>query len=464
MRICFNARPAYDKASPLIYKHLKQKIENLKGTFVVSNDTDQASVLSIIPDAKTESISQFIEKYWGKGSPEKLSQFEKAYSCYPIWNYIYVDRFLVNYSYNDVIQYVCGMFEFYEYIFSEREYNYYFDETIATTQSYIAYIVAKRYDAKYIAVMAARGMETTHHYVVIDPFQHQFGFDKNYKTKEYDNKTKETASRLYEKYFSNYEKPSSMAFVKSKPSISIKLLFRFVKEFLNPDNHNKYDLINYKSYNNNLKQFVFYFKYLICKRYYADEMPNKKFVYYPLHYQPEASTLVCASKYEKQLFYIDSWAKSLPGDTILIVKEHYALVGHRAVDFYRSLKKYPNVTIISPWYPSLELIKKSEAVTTLTGTAGWEAMIIGKPVYLGGKIYFDNAPGIYDTTEAYLAYSEELCGASQEDVLTYLCEYVTNIFPGAVYFTRDEYLNEDNIMLIADSISNAIDRMENNVH
>ena len=28
---------------------------------------------------------------------------------------------------------------------------------------------------------------------------------------------------------------------------------------------------------------------------------NRKYVYFPLHYQPEASTIVCAAKYEKQL-------------------------------------------------------------------------------------------------------------------------------------------------------------------
>lgn len=84
---------------------------------------------------------------------------------------------------------------------------------------------------------------------------------------------------------------------------------------------------------------------------------SKKYVYYPLHYEPEASTLVCAVKYEKQLFFIDSWAKSLPADTVLYVKEHYAVLGHRELTLYKELKKYPNVVMIDPWESSRKLIK-----------------------------------------------------------------------------------------------------------
>ena len=86
-------------------------------------------------------------------------------------------------------------------------------------------------------------------------------------------------------------------------------------------------------------------------------------------------------KYEKQLFFIDSWAKSLPADTVLYVKEHYAFLGNRDPHFYEELKQYPNVVIVDPWESSRKLIENAVAVTTLTGTAGWEAMLLRKPVW-----------------------------------------------------------------------------------
>jgi hypothetical protein len=435
---------------------LSKSIPGLTGIFVVSNKSEQASVRRIYPDADVKIISDHIEKNWSKGSTEVLREYEKKYFCEPIWNLIYTDRFLIRYPFIDVIKYVCGMFSFYKSIFENRDIDFYFDETIATAQSYIAYYVAKHYGAKYLALMAARGFETTHHYVVTDPFQHQFGFNQNYKEKEYNSEVRKMAEKLYEKYQNNYSKPSSMVFVNSKPKFNIKLLARFARQFVNAENHNKYDLINYKCYNQSLNQFCFFFRYLLCKRYYSNSFPKQKFIYFPLHYQPEASTLVCATKYEKQIYFIDSWAKSIPADTLLVVKEHYALVGHRKLDFYRALRQYPNVVMLTPWTSSIELIKHAEAVTTLTGTAGWEAMILGKPVYLGGKIFFDNAPGIYDTSEAYGVYDEKKCGANRDEIIQYLCEYVANIFPGVVYFTIEKYTKMDNIKLIAISIYNAI--------
>ena len=39
----------------------------------------------------------------------------------------------------------------------------------------------------------------------------------------------------------------------------------------------------------------------------------------------------------------------------------------------------PNVEFIGKRVSSIELIKHSKLVSTITGTAGWEAILIGKP-------------------------------------------------------------------------------------
>ena len=124
------------------------------------------------------------------------------------------------------------------------------------------------------------------------------------------------------------------------------------------------------------------------------------------------------------MFFIDSWAKSLPADTVLYVKEHYALIGHRDPQFYKELEKYPNVFMLDPWEPARNLIEKAVAVTTLTGTAGWEAMLLRKPVFLGGNIVFDNAPGIIKVEDIYGNYLDMLGKWEQptrEEIIKYLC-------------------------------------------
>ncbi len=459
MKICFNARPAYDKASSLIFKELNGRDSDIKGTFVVCTKKDAMVVQSNVTNPDLRYMPGFIKEHWNEASRGKLSEYEKKFDASPVWKYIYMDRFLVNRSYEEIIGFVCGMFGFYDSIFSIGDYNIYFDETIATAQSYIAYLVAKHYGVKYVALMAARGADTTNFYVVTEPLQYQYGFDEDYKTKTYSEDICQKAEEIYNRYFDNYDKPKSMALVQSKPKLNLRQLARSVKMYFDKSCHDKYDLINYRAYRREFSQFMFFFKYIRCKKFYLNKVPDEKYVYFPLHYQPEASTLVCAPKYEKQIFYIDSWAKSLPADTVLFVKEHYALVGHRPYDFYKQLKKYPNVRMLSPWVPSVSLIKGAQAITTLTGTAGWEAMILGKPVYIGGSIYFDNAPGVYKIDEAFGAYREENKGAAKEDILQYLCEYISNIYPGGIYFTSSKYLNNENISLICDTLIKIFNEM-----
>ena len=183
-------------------------------------------------------------------------------------------------------------------------------------------------------------------------------------------------------------------------------------------------------------------------------MEKDKYVLFPLHFQPEASTIVCAEKYEKQLFFIDSWAKSLPADTKLYVKEHYAVLGHRDISFYKELKKYPNVRLINPWTDTQDLIKHAQAVTTLTGTAGWEAMLHKKPVFIGGNIFFDSAPGVIKLEDVFGNYITALKNwkqPSDHEIIQYLCAYHRVIYKGDA---SGNDLSECNIDLIVNSLIN----------
>jgi len=119
---------------------------------------------------------------------------------------------------------------------------------------------------------------------------------------------------------------------------------------------------------------------------------DKNFFFFPLHYQPEASTSVWATYYNDQLNTIKNIAFTLPFPYKLYVKEHPASIGLRSGGFYKKLKELPNVVLISPEENIENIIRKSSGVITLTGTAGMEAALSGKPVYVLGNVFYTYHP------------------------------------------------------------------------
>lgn len=120
------------------------------------------------------------------------------------------------------------------------------------------------------------------------------------------------------------------------------------------------------------------------------EEKTSPFVYYPLHHDPEASTMVLAPHATNQLSVIEALSKAIPAEWNLVVKEHFVMLGRRPVNFYKRLRKIPKVKLVKPSANSFELILNSEFVATITGTVAWEAMIFGKPALCLGRAHFQN--------------------------------------------------------------------------
>lgn len=116
---------------------------------------------------------------------------------------------------------------------------------------------------------------------------------------------------------------------------------------------------------------------------------DEKYVYYPLHKDPEASTSLYGKWYVNQLALIENISRSIPCGHKLYVKEHTFFYSSRPRYFHNWIKKFPNIRLISPHANSIELIKKSSLVLTITGTTGWEAILLQKPVITFGNIYYN---------------------------------------------------------------------------
>jgi hypothetical protein len=130
---------------------------------------------------------------------------------------------------------------------------------------------------------------------------------------------------------------------------------------------------------------------------------NQPYVYVPLHFQPERTTSPEAEVFANQFLMIDILSYTLPKGWKIYVKEHPSQfileLGYlgRTPDFYDRLLQYPHVQLVPLSATPFELIDKSQAIATGTGTVGWEAILRGKPVMCFGHPWYKGCEGVFYT-------------------------------------------------------------------
>ena len=462
--LCFMARRPFDDFSPAVYKKIKEKHDaDAKGIFITCDSKETKYIQDKF--GKDEVIicemSEFMNAHWDEFTIEKLAEYEAKYDAAPIWKYIYTDRYLIYRDYDYCVHTAAGLFAFWEHVFTTYQVDFFYDEVIATLLTYIAYLVGKKTGTEYYSLMLMRscGMDLTHHYILNDPFEKIYNFPEDYKNAPVTEEMRKKASDFLDAFEEKHSKPAFMSFSGRKPKWKARFFilpfFYLRQRFFNPFTRDKGSYIYYKAYEHTLDPMVFYFRYLASRKYFKKADLTKKFVYFPLHLQPEASTIVCAQKFEKQLYFIDNLVKSLPADTLLYVKEHYSFLGSRDNSFYEAFNQYPNVVLIDPWEDSIQLIEKSQCVATLTGTAGQESMLLRHPAIISGNIFYEDAPGFMKIEEIFDNYQQAMANYKQptrEEIIQYLAVYMSCGRPGNTYVMSDARLEDDNITLVAASM------------
>lgn len=120
-----------------------------------------------------------------------------------------------------------------------------------------------------------------------------------------------------------------------------------------------------------------------------------KYIYWAIHYQPECSSSPMGGYFVDQLLIAHMLSRCLPSDVIVYAKEHPLQAKNREIEFYKDILKLSNIKLVKKDYPTLELIDNSIAVATITGSAGWEALLTGKPVLKFGNSFYQYAPGVF---------------------------------------------------------------------
>ncbi len=121
---------------------------------------------------------------------------------------------------------------------------------------------------------------------------------------------------------------------------------------------------------------------------------GERFVYFPLHLQPEATTNPMGGVFVDQYLALETLCRALPAGWKVVVKENPAQrFAKRDYGFYEHLGAMEQVHLVSRKTSTFDLIERCEAVATITGTAGWEALFKGKPAIVFGHAFYRGAPG-----------------------------------------------------------------------
>ena len=127
---------------------------------------------------------------------------------------------------------------------------------------------------------------------------------------------------------------------------------------------------------------------------------NTSFVYFPMNINEEFNLLHYAPYYTNQIEVIRHIAKSIPINYMLYVKEHIiaGLRGWNDINYYKQIMDIPNVTLIHPHFDNDALLKNSELVITIRGTASLKAMQYGKPSIVFGEQPLQIMPSVFKVT------------------------------------------------------------------
>jgi len=192
---------------------------------------------------------------------------------------------------------------------------------------------------------------------------------------------------------------------------------------------------------------------------------NKKFVYFPLQWQPELTTSTLGGIYKDQLLAIERIRNLIPNEWKIYVKENPKQLGeYRGKYFFERLKKIPNVEYISKEVNTYDLLKNCQFSATITGTVGWESITGGKPTLIFGNAWYEKLPGV-------IKYSSK---TSLEDILntkinhTLLEKEYNNLLKKSGYGIIDRgyianyktYNNQDNTQHIKNSLKKIITNLK----
>ena len=197
------------------------------------------------------------------------------------------------------------------------------------------------------------------------------------------------------------------------------------------------------------------------------------YIFFPLHYQPERTTMPEGGAYHDQLLAIRTLSNAIPANWSIVVKEHpvqfnagKSAVVFRTQSYYEDLAAIPKVKIVDTSESSDKLVANAKFTSTVTGSSGWESLVNGIPCLVFGIPWYAPCRSCYvvKSPEDAVGAVEAIQAKSKDDVELDMLRFLA--------FYRDEFViggpNERNCresrrgydVLVASVVSALADRMK----
>jgi hypothetical protein len=127
---------------------------------------------------------------------------------------------------------------------------------------------------------------------------------------------------------------------------------------------------------------------LAARRLYSEQPVDRPFIYFPLQVADDYKLLGLRPHLADQESLIVEALDALPAGIHAVVKEHPMSIGRNSVRMLRRLARDDRIVVVGPYTSSLELVRRSAAVVTISSTVGLEALLYGKPVLTLGRPFY----------------------------------------------------------------------------
>ncbi|HZQ14691.1 MAG TPA: hypothetical protein VFB31_17940 [Pseudolabrys sp.] len=115
------------------------------------------------------------------------------------------------------------------------------------------------------------------------------------------------------------------------------------------------------------------------------DLEGRRFAYFPMHKEPEVWNMMRSPECFNQFAVVQAVSRDLPAGTLLAIKENLYSTSFRPPYYYDQLKSLNNVVLLDLRENSIDCIKQAAVTVTISGSAGMEAAVLGKPVIAFGR-------------------------------------------------------------------------------
>ncbi|MDH5543547.1 MAG: hypothetical protein OEY64_11350 [Nitrospinota bacterium] len=329
---------------------------------------------------------------------ETLKKLESKYGDPVITSQVYGDRFFSMREHNAVAKWTVGQYMFLEKVFDEVKPDVFLIPGTAHALHIFIERVCKARGVQYLSAYDGRVISrlifSTEY---VETWEHASDIFREKMEKGLSEEDRNWAKNWLGDFRQGKLKPYYMGIAWQKPALRFQFLREFVARLYRVfllGHGGKDDYVTPNPFYSAYKNILVILKRLYLKYVNHFEMPVKgeKYLFFPLHFQPEATTIICAPEFVDQLAFVENISRSIPMGYRLYVKEHPNSIGKRPRGYYKRLKDNFNVRLIDPSASGREMIEGAEIVINLTGTAGLEAAILGKKVLNCGLPPFRDTP------------------------------------------------------------------------